>query len=271
MTLAPDASLRDLARRPLFEPLRALLESLPDGTVPAVAALDRLLHTSRRRPVAASGMPLSLVAPHPSTLSYEERVYERGEVATRAGSWHDFFNVAVWLTFPRAKAALNARHYFGIGAERVARSAVRGAPRDAATQFDECGVVVASADAALSRGLRAHAWKHVLWVCRSELRERARFFVFGHATYDALRRPYYGLCGKAIYLDVAPSWLALDPAPQSDAVDAWLAETWSDPRRFIRPQELAPLPLLGIPGVVEASADPRYYDDTHQFRPKRMG
>lgn len=271
MTIGQDATLHELAKRPLFEPLRGLLESLPDGGVPGVAALDRLLRASPLRPVSASAMPVSLIAPTASTLSYEERVYERGEVATRMGNWHDFFNIAVWITFPRAKAALNARHYFGIREQHAARSAVRGAPRDAATQFDECGVVVASADAALSRGLRAHAWKHVLWECRSELRAHARFFVFGHATYDALRRPYYGLCGKAIYLDVAPSWLALDQARQSDAVDTWLGEIWSDPRRFIRPQELAPLPLLGIPGVVEASGDPRYYDDTRQFRPKRMG
>ena len=34
----------------------------------------------------------------------------------RADNWHDLFNVLVWCTFPRAKAALNACHVREMGA-----------------------------------------------------------------------------------------------------------------------------------------------------------
>jgi hypothetical protein len=34
-----------------------------------------------------------------------------GEVATRPGNRHDFFNALIWLAFPRSKAAINRRHH----------------------------------------------------------------------------------------------------------------------------------------------------------------
>ncbi|HWR88114.1 MAG TPA: DUF3025 domain-containing protein [Acidiferrobacterales bacterium] len=271
MRAAGNDSLHELAQRPLFEPLRALLEDLPRGGVPDVSELNRLLRHIPAPPAAPTGMPSFFVARANDALSYEERVYQRGEVATRAGDWHDFFNAAVWLTFPRAKAALNARHYHALRMKPGQRLSQRGAVRDAATQFDECGMVVASADPALVRGLREHAWKHVFWERRHELSERVRFFVFGHATYDQLRRPFRGLCAKALFMDASPPWLTLDLEPQCAAVDAWLCELFNDPRRVTQPSDLAPLPVLGIPGVVAENGNATYYDDTRQFRPKRAG
>jgi hypothetical protein len=40
---------------------------------------------------------------------YDERIYVRGEVPSRARNWHDFFNMLVWHTLPRTKVAINAR------------------------------------------------------------------------------------------------------------------------------------------------------------------
>ena len=45
---------------------------------------------------------------HRTTVSATRRVLPRGEVETRPDNWHDWFNGLVWLTFPRAKAALSA-------------------------------------------------------------------------------------------------------------------------------------------------------------------
>ncbi len=266
---AGNDSLHELARRPLFEPLRALLEGLTDGGVPDLRELNRSLRLDRAPLAYPGGVSMSFVAPAADGLSYEQRVHERGEVATRPGHWHDFFNAAVWAVFPRAKAALNARHYRSPSVQGVSRQEGRGPLRDAATQFDECGIVVASADAALTGGLREHAWKRVFWERRSELIERVQFVVFGHATYDQLRRPFPGLCAKALFIDVPMAWLAQDLDARRAAIDAWLCTLFSDPDRVTGPRDLSPLPLLGIPGVVAENGSADYYDDTRQFRPKR--
>ena len=55
---------------------------------------------------------------------------------------------------------------------------------------------------------------------------------------------------------------------QVAAADALLAADLSS-GRDLAPNDLQPLPLLGIPGVTPENADPAYYDDTWQFRPGR--
>ena len=67
---------------------------------------------------------------------YEVRIYLKGEVQVRAANWHDLLNALVWLTFPRAKAALNERHYHALekaagGGRAQSRS---GAGRDDAVR-----------------------------------------------------------------------------------------------------------------------------------------
>ena len=269
MTKACTDSLSELARRPLFEPLRDLLQALPGAAPPGICELHRLLRERHTRLLSGSGQPLTFVAAG-GGLSYERRVFERGEIATRSGDWHDLFNALVWLTFPRAKAALNARHYDAMQLKRAALGSARCSVRDAATHFDECGVVVAAADRSLAQGLKEHAWKHVFWERRTEALERLRFFVFGHATYDMLRRPHRGLCAKALYMEVAQSWLQQDVATCCAALDAWLAGVFGNAAAVSKPQDVLPLPLLGIPGVVADNNDPAYYDDPYQFRPRAL-
>ena len=36
-------------------------------------------------------------------LHYEQRIAERGEIATREGNWHDLLNALIWLRFPRTE------------------------------------------------------------------------------------------------------------------------------------------------------------------------
>ena len=269
--LAPNTHLVALAARPLFEPIAGWLRAFGGEAPPAATALNAALDLLDTPPLAASGARVRFVLPARDAAGYEERVYANGEVETRTGNWHDFFNALAWLAYPRTKRILNGRHHAALQAQRAAGSLARGPVRDAITQFDECGIVVASASAALADLIRAHEWKRLFWTHRAELARDMRFFVFGHATWDQLRAPFVGLTAKAVFLDVELAWLARSIEQQIADVDARLAEIFLRPDAYAQPRDFRPLPLLGIPGVVAESEAPSYYDDARQFRPKKRG
>ena len=214
---------------------------------------------------AGNGRQIRFVPPRADGLVYECRIWESGEVETRPDNWHDWFNALVWLSFPKTKIAVSARHVRAMMPEGTAR----GSERDALTHFDECGIVVLSSDPALLDLLRAFQWKTLFVERRAEVERCMRFVVFGHATYEALLKPFRGLTAKAVLHEVDAAWLQMPVAAQLLAVDALLAADLSS-GRYTRPRDFQPLPLLGIPGVVPENADPAYYDDTWQFRPGRQ-
>lgn len=220
-------------------------------------------------PLAGSGRPIRFVAPGRRATGYEERVFAAGQVETRPDNWHDLFNALIWMMFPNTKAALNACHCRAIDERRISGLAGRGPLRDAATLFDENGVVVVSADPALSELLRGHEWKALFWRRRAQVIDDMRFIVFGHGLYDKLRTPFVGLCGKAVFLDVGRGYFDMPLERQRHFVDGELAQRWRGGERYRRPADLAALPLLGIPGVVPDSAAAAYYDDLRQFRHRR--
>lgn len=258
------------AAQPLFAPLLPLLEHLP-GTG-EVASLDLLNELAAARCiVTGSGAPLRFVMPHGSGLSYEERAWWLGEVETRPGNWHDCFNALTWLTFPLGKAALNLRHHHALIEQRRAGLARRGPLRDALTQFDECGVVLASPNLELWQGIRAHRWQDVFWTQRAEVERCLKVFVFGHGSFDLLRQPHIGLCGKAMFLHVDDEWLTRSTAAQLCDVDARVAQRLGGILPIhTSPRDFHPLPLLGIPGATPENASPAYYRNTRQFRPLRL-
>ncbi len=267
--------LKVFTAQPLYAPLLECLgDALADaGTPPDHQHLNALAAARDIR--SGSGAPLRFVVPGNSGISYEERAYWLGEVATRPGSWHDGFNALIWLTYPLTKAALNVRHYHAICEQRAAEhsgpGSGRGPLRDALTQFDECGVAVVSSRIDLWDGIRAHRWKEVFWTRRAEVQRCLRVFVFGHASLDLLRTPHIGLCGKALFLHVDETWLAQPAAAQLAEVDRRMAQRFSGELHafgaYRRPRDFHPLPLLGIPGVTPDNAFPAYYEDTRQFRP----
>ncbi len=118
-TLVTDLWDRDiLADAPAaFRPFREAAAAFAAcATWPTLEDYNRLARS--RELTTAVGVPLVFVpaAPKPrgrdrkaQALSYEERVFTHGEVATRAGSWHDYFNVLAWVAFPKAKGAMNRR------------------------------------------------------------------------------------------------------------------------------------------------------------------
>jgi hypothetical protein len=215
--------------------------------------------------VTGSGLPLQFVPPvNLSEEAYELRAQRTGEVFTRPENWHDFFNALIWLAFPLTKAAMNRRHV-----EEISRNVdVRGAVRDAITQFDECGVIVLTDQPGWWSLIQQHRWREAFVEQRGFVQQHCRFLVYGHATLDALREPYFGLCGKALCVQVPASVMALETPAQCGLVDKYLAKLFVD-RKDLSPRDWQPLPLLGLPGVTVDSENPAYYDDERQFRPRR--
>ncbi len=259
------------ARSPAFAPLVAAARALSGAAWPGCDDFNRML-AARSAPILnASGMPLRFVAPATRATAladkYEPRIYLRGEVQLRPCDWHDVFNALVWLTFPRAKAALNARHYHALLRQQADGARNRGPVQDALTLFDEGGVIVVTTDATLSGLLATHAWKDLFWRRRGDVSERMRFYLFGHGLYAKMLQPFAGVTGRGIVCEVPAEFFGLPFAYQTDELDARLAARINDPARWIETRELAPVPLLGIPGWSPDNEHAHYYDNTAYFRP----
>ena len=258
----------------MFEPLRAAGSVLCAPAWPARIVLERLLDRDGDPVRTASGLPLRLVPAGVRRRSFEERyearMHLKGEMVFRDREWHDLLNLLVWLTFPRAKAALNARHFEALSAQRAAGTANRGPAQDALTLFDEGGVIVASSDEGMLRLLREWRWKELLWRNRERLTAGVRFILFGHALYEKALNPFMGITGRGILLKVAPVELARPVGEQIPVLDEKLAAHLSDPSNLTAPRDLAVVPVLGVPGWHPDNARETFYDDADYFRPGRV-
>ncbi len=214
------------------------------------------------------GFPLKFALPNDDAYDadYEYRAFHTGIVATRPDNWHDAFNALVWLNFPFSKAAFNASHLAAKTAHSGEKNQ-RGKARDTLTQLDECGVVMVGTSPSLWRALCLHQWADVFVARRADLLATTRFIVFGHGSLDALRAPFVGLCGKAIFLPAEPSWLAAIDAGEVAQVDAALARRVTSTNW--QTEIVQPLPLLGIPGATVENERAEYYQNPRQFRPRR--
>jgi hypothetical protein len=194
-------------------------------------------------------------------------VFAYGKVLTRNRNWHDLFNALVWITFPKAKAAINRHHY----REMLRREGgeARGAVRDALTLFDESGVIVAASDAGLAELLTGFQWKELFWNRREDVVRGMRFHLFGHALYEKALAPYKGVTGKSVIVDVSAREFERPLPQQLASLDAHLARSFADIRSLAATEDYAPLPILGVPGWTAENRSERYYEDTQQFRPGR--
>lgn len=262
-----------LARSPMFEPLRAVGAALATPEWPTRQALQDLLERGGDPVMTRSGLPVRLVPAGVRMRSFEERyearIHLRGEMVFRDRNWHDLLNVLVWLVFPRAKAALNARHFQALEAQHAAGAANRGPAQDALTLFDEGGVIVVSRDEELLGLLAEWRWKELFWGNRARLRSRMRFVLFGHALYEKALRPFLGITGRGIVLDVEADFLARQPGRTLGEIDSRLAATISDSRNLAAARDLAVVPILGVPGWHRDNEREGFYDDRDYFRPGR--
>lgn len=246
----------DLPEQFLYAPLRPWLER-------GVFTAEQLNEEAARRGLTTgTGQPLRFMPPVSDGMGYEVRAYETGQVETRLDNWHDLFAAWIWMAFPKAKAAMNLRHWQAMAEEQGRRGAVR----DALTQIDECGVVVLCTDLSLWDGIRAHRWGEVFAERREDVARHLRFLVVGHGSLDALRSPFVGLCGKALcfHVPALPPGMAEQMALADELLAGFLLR-----EADLTPRRLQPLPLLGIPGVTPDNEVAEYYEDTRQFRPAR--
>lgn len=253
---------------PVFAPLAPVLARCPGERFPSIDELNRLLPAGA---ISGGGAMLRFVpASQPSRdfdAQYEVRAFRRGEVQTRPGDWHDLFNALVWITFPRTKAVINRHHFEQMLARRGER--LRGTARDVLTLFDEGGIIVASADPALSELLRDFRWKELFWERRTRVLRDMRFYVFGHAIYEKALEPYPGVTAKALIVGIDRDFLSRPIERQLEFVDVRASEYFGDPRSLTSTRTLSPLPILGIPGWHPANEREECYDDETQFRPGR--
>ena len=131
-----------------------------------------------------------------------KRGFLRASCDTR-GDWHDLLNCCRGSRY-RGEGELNARHYAALRQQLAAGATNRGPAQDALTLFDEGGVIVASADDALTGYLRGWRWKELFWDRRALLLSRMRFYLFGHALYEKALRPFTGITGRGILWKTGP-------------------------------------------------------------------
>ncbi len=150
---------------------------------PTLAALNELAKNS---PIGAATRMPRFVAQTSGLigdgLHYEQRIAERGQIATREHNWHDLLNALVWLRFPALKAALNARQ---VGEIVQVGTKQRSRAQCALTHFDEAGVIVLLRDPDLLGLWDAHDWHGLFWSERSAWHDgRIQVLVFGHALLE---------------------------------------------------------------------------------------
>ena len=273
MKKTPEWNREALLQSPLFAPLHPILSCLEDDDFPTLQECNALLKERIPPVTVQSGMLLHFVPQDcgklPFEAQYEPRCYLRGEVPTRADNWHDLFNALVWLTFPKSKAAINARHYRALREEKASDLTGRGAVRDVNTLLDESGVIVAYADAELAGLLQRFSWKELFWQRREHVKTGMGFYLFGHGLYEKALQPYVGMTGQGLLLAVKREFFLWTPAQQSTYLDGLLADYLASPVHCRSTRDLSPVPLLGVPGWTGDNEHGAYYDNTAYFRPGR--
>jgi len=249
----------DFAAASPFAHLGPWTRELAASGWPNLARLNQLAAASGL--VNARGLPVRFQVQQQrcGQRDYEAGILATGQVPTRERNWHDFLNALSWLAFPQAKAALNA-----LQCRRLEPGAPRGPVSDAATLFDESGLVLVSKDDGLAQLLVGRDWK-AAFVTRREAWTEARPYVIGHAVLEKLLTPWPGITAKCLFMTVAE-------LPEAGAPPAWLdmaiAEAW-ERGDVARPADLFPLPVLGIPGWWPGNEEVSFYDNREVFRPAR--
>lgn len=249
-TLRPRAGWPKWCDWPDLDDLQVLLDAAP-----------RPVTNTEGKSLRLSSVDTSL-----SAADYERRVAREAVLTVRMPGWHDLFNVLAWAAWPRAKASLNVRHVVELDRQAGPN---RPPARDALTQFDEDGVIVAVSDPELERFAREFRWKELFWQRRADLANGFRVFVFGHALAEKLLAPFVGLTAKAVFVPVERNFGTLDLDQQRDALDEQAVALLQAPGSFASPRDLAPLPVLGMPGWWVGGESERFYDDDKYFRAGR--
>ena len=247
---------------PWLDGLGACLQTL--APLGAPARLQRLTHWAQSMGVQTeSGMAVRFVA-HDGIADYEAHIFETGEVPTRTegdGARHDLYNALTWLRWPHSKARLNAVHVQVRARGATATTTGRGPQRDAATLFDENGLVWIGEDNELESALHHFDWPTLFVARRDELPRRVRIAVFGHALLQKLEAPFKGITAHTLTLHMPPD------TPHESVDRALAARLQAD---TLQARSFCPLPVMGWPGWSSANSNPQFYDDPQVFRRGRL-
>lgn len=214
---------------------------------------------------SGGGQPICFTPNLPENLEkYENRIFLTGQVYTRIHDVHDIFNAWTWLTYPRSKAAINAGHYHQQNHRRRLGELRRSRREDALTLCDENGVIVLCSDPTLSRLIRGHRWRELFWERRLDWQSRIEVFLFGHGLLQKAMHPYIGMTGHGLIFEVEKALMKLPLSDRISRADGLLADYL---QHDFMPEELDPLPILGVPGFFGANQEPTFYEDTRYFRP----
>jgi hypothetical protein len=241
-----------------FQSLRPWVDQLTGPDWPNLEQLNTL--AERQLLINANGLPVRFATQTQrcGQHDYEAGILLGGHVPTRSENWHDLLNALCWLSLPKTKLTLNAVQCLAIDPLRPQR----GPLSDAATLFDESGLVIAGPEASLAQALREKRWQDAF------VRKRAAWanmtvIVVGHAILEKLLSPWPGITAKCTFIDLPAN-------PCLETVDAALAKHWLDPATkqsaIEKPADLFPMPVLGVPGWWAANEDPVYYDNSNVFR-----
>ncbi|MBZ9610597.1 DUF3025 domain-containing protein [Rheinheimera maricola] len=198
---------------------------------------------------------------------YEEYIYATAQVPTRKDNWHDFFGALIWCLFPQTKSLLNKLHMAEIAQYGLKQ---RSKLRNKLTLFDECGVVICLEPDVIEHAdlLRQHQWQQSFVANRQDWWQGIRPMVFGHAVYEMATAPFIGLTAKALFVDVPAGFRQWPLQKAYSCLDKLLLRFITD-GALLNPQQLTPLPLLGVPKWYAANQKPQFYTNNDYFRPKR--
>ena len=200
-----------------------------------------------------------------SGLYYEQHIYQYRQIPTRLQHWHDFFNAMIWALFPKTKAYLNQLHVKDIALHGLSP---RTPQRNRATQFDECGVVIAYSDDTVPQYLLQHQWQQAFVQHRQHWQSKTQAFMFGHANYEMLIDPYIGMTGKWLGIKVPDSFWQRSKQQKYDYLDQPLCVLLQQQALFTQSGKLPPLPLLGVPTWHQGLQDTAFYNNQNYFRAK---
>lgn len=205
----------------------------------------------------ASGQRITFCENNAIDEAYETHIARTGRVPTRR-NLHDLFNALIFLRFPKAKARLNQLQSTAIARDGI--RAVRGTLRDAATLVDENGVLLVTNRLDIVELLVRRNWVELFQKQRAAWGHAVQVVAFGHALLEKLQQPYKAITAHALHI-------ALAPASSLDEIDRYMAARLDE---RLKPSDLMPLPVLGIPGWWAGNESPDFYSDPVVFRPAKM-
>lgn len=262
---------------PIFSPLSFWAEKFSgfSESWPGLEDYQTILSALPHPILTQSGKALKIVKqdgkPGHFSEHYAPRIYLSGEIQTRTQNWHDFFQFLTWFMFPKTKAVINSIHIPAAQTRIEDKTDLgkRTPIENMLSLFDEGGAVILCSDNSLLDLIRDFKWKELFWLRRDELNSKLKLIAFGHALYEKGLSPYVGMTANCILLHVDENIIQQTNQQQLNWIDNELAQIFQKGSLYIKPKDLSPFPLLGLPGWDKNNEEESYYDNVNYFRPGR--